>query len=238
MADTNKIATLLNQLEAVFAPVAAKRQHIDRQFGTGWSEPREAQLKVLAEETADTLERLQAQLDQEFATAQQEARQQVNQARAGFHNGPQGKAYLAALAGYGPIGAAMPTDLLVQKLNDALDSGLVGEARALAEVLDLNRNAHPEATINLPAAAAVERAKAEAYTPQELAAQAEYNYVDTAYKRYKVNAGLTIASRLDNAQGGKDDLHAGYLSSDAVLTGNLPNDPNVLYSSNDDVFSN
>ncbi len=187
-ADLSELRRLMGQLEDCIAATAKTRRTIDEHYPA--SHPaRQLVIHELRDEATRRLADLKERATKAFDSAQEQARTNANRARQQFARSDDGREYLTALAGFSALAASMGPDALAERLNALLDAGLVGQARAMAEVSEL-RTAQPGSRNNSgKLAKALNRAANEARTPLEAAADADVQYLDRARLNYNAFAG-------------------------------------------------
>ncbi len=186
--DLTQIRQLLAQLEDAISAAAKMRRTIEERYPK-MHPARQLVLAELKDEAARTIADLKERATKAFDKAQEQARHNANRARQAFARSDDGREYLAALAGFSALAASMGPDALAERLNALLDAGLVGQARAMAEVSEL-RTAQPGSRNNSgKLAKALNRARSEARTPLEAAAEADVQYLDRARLNYNAFSG-------------------------------------------------
>ncbi len=209
--DTTPIRSLLAALEDTYSATTAARQKIDSDLGSAYSPPREQAILNLTRQSYAAIADLQAQIKGQFAAAKVAADQQRADARRDFSTGADGRLYRESLAAYAALAGRMTPDQLAQRLDDALASGLVGEARALADVARTTHEAPSGALL-----VALNNADTLAKTPYEADADRGYDQIDAAAQRFGVFS-LTTDSRLASTLNGRTDQGAGNFSAENVF---------------------
>ncbi len=223
--DYSGVIANLTALESAFAAIAQARAGIDRDFGTAASPPRHAQMGLLTNKAKTALAEAQRQIRDQFAQLQQDAAALRAEARHDFSTSADGRQYREALAGYGALMQHMQPEQLTERLADATAAGLVGEARALADLAKLKYPAaqgtddsglskqHPTTALRLALWDADDKAR----TPQERAADDALSTVDVAARRFNLFSS-TIDDRLSGVlEGRPTDPFAGNFTAQNII---------------------
>ncbi len=202
--ELDSVRRLLVQLDDTIAAAAKTRNGLEDSYKPGHP-LRDLALAELRESVEAEADDLKARIAAAFNDAQQRATANINAARAAFARSDEGRDYLAALPGYAAMANALPPDALAERLNGLIDSGLIGQARALAEVAQpVTRKPGVGGQLQ----AAIFKAKAEAKTPTEAAVEADAAYIASAAANAKLLAGQ-LPNRLDEALTSGRDYAAG-----------------------------
>lgn len=185
--NTDAIRANLQRLEDLLSATAKGRRLIVEKLRPGHP-AREIQLAQLRDEASEELAATREAVQAAFKEAQEQARANINAARAEFARSAEGRDEIAALPGFAALVGALSSDALAQRLNDLLDSGLVGQARALAAVAQAKVDDNPRGQHGR-LHGALHRAKTEALSPLEAATAAEAEYVSNAAATFGMFAG-------------------------------------------------
>jgi hypothetical protein len=206
----NLLRQHLAQLESLYAKAAARRRDIDAEHGPGNSNPKTFAIAQARAGYAGEISDLKSRIKNAFANARGGVIIRRNDARRAFANSSEGRSYTETLAAFGTVAMSMPADVLARKITDALDSGLVGQAKALAELASYRSDS--SAALHT----ATYRASEEAKTQLEAAADAEEAYISQAEASYRVVSGYA-EMRLEDAISGRDDFRQGFYDPARVL---------------------
>lgn len=192
-ADLSPVKQALGGLEGIFKQAATARKTLDDTFGPSASAPRNYQLEKLKADTERQIAQARLNVEQAFADSLKAAARNVGKAQRDYAASVDGQQQLAALAGFATIGAKLTGDQVAERLEAALDAGLIGQARAWRDVANLQPYAD-SAKLTL----ATLRADREAVTPDEVIATGQAAYIQRAMGNYTAWTA-TINSRFDEA---------------------------------------
>ena len=192
-ADLSPVKTALGALEGIFKQAATARKTIEETFGPSASAPRQHQLGALKAATERQIAQAKLNVEQAFADSLKTAARNVGKAQRDYSTSVDGQQELAALGGFATIGAKLSGDQVADRLEAALDAGLVGQARAWRQVADLQPYAD-----SAKLTVATMRADREAVTPDEVIATGQAAYIQRAMGNYTAWTA-TIHSRFDEA---------------------------------------
>jgi hypothetical protein len=214
--DLSNVSTRLAQLESTFAAVAHARKGIDSAVTTVDTPQRRAMLAQLKADADTALATAVSDVRAAFGDLLAAATANQHAAARAFADSPDGAQYLQGLAGFSAIAAAMPPEALASKIHSLVDAGLVGQARAMAEVASLADDGSPQ---RAAVSAAVRRANTEAITPAEATTAAEAAYIQNASDTFTLWTG-TIASRTEDAiTNGEDTYGVGNFTAANIFGG-------------------
>ncbi len=209
--NTGDLRRLLQQLDDTIAATAKFRNDLDAEYPRG-NPARAIHLDQLQREAERQAKSLDGKIREAFSKAEQHATTNRNKARARFAKSDEGRDFLRALPGYVALASSMTPDALADRLNGLLDSGLIGQSRALADAAQSAAMRPTSAGNSGRLSAALHRAATEAASPLEVAADSDAAYIATAKTNYLLFAGQ-VKNRLESALQDGNDYAAGNFST-------------------------
>lgn len=210
--DLSKVRSALAELEGVFPSAATARQRLESQHGPVHSPQKAHQLAQLKAETERAVAQARMNVEAAFMATLKVAAQNVGKAQRDYSTSVDGQQERESLAGFAAIGAKLTGEQLAERLEGALDAGLIGQARAWRAVADLHSFGDSPALT-----AATMRAARETVTPAELIAIGQAEYVNKARGMFAAFSN-TIGSRLnDVTTQGTDTNFVGNFTPDRIF---------------------
>lgn len=182
--DLSKITAGLSQLETVVQATVKARRQITDKYRNPNHPLRQLELAQLETDATEAMERGRAAIAEAFDAAKTHAAKNIAAARADYSRSPEGREEITALPGMAALAGALTANQLAERLNGLIDSGLIGQARALAAVSTSKATDASDHKARGALLAAIHRAETEAVSPMEAAVAAEAAYIEHAAQNF------------------------------------------------------